>query len=754
MAYPGDPALDAGMQQRVLKAFSEAVRLYHEGHTEEALTILRSVGDVDPKFVPAQQLEKSITTGQPVDLSQWAQQFAGPSGAGDFDAMLQKARQALAQGDFGGALVLAQSVLREMPGHPQARQLALDAQTRMRSGGDVSTHIANAREALSAGLIEEARSFLRLARSINPKHPDVAALESRIQQAGGAAAEAEQEFEFEVFEPAPEDKIVKKSATVPTVPLAPPPAPAPPRVAPAPAAQPFPATPAAAVAPAAASAPSFGAPAGGAAAPFAAPPSAPAAPFAAPPSPPRPAATLPPRPAAPPTAPGPAPAPTFAAPGGGAASPFVTAASEDLSLFTEDDGSHEDAEVRIKALLDQGQVAFERQDFQGAIDTWSRIYLIDPRYPEAERRIEQARLKRDELARMAEHRYYEAREAFEQGRLDDARSLCQQVLQLQPQHLEAHDLLSRLETPAAPPPAAAAAPAGEEDLFRDDFVPARAATAAAPEAAPTPASAPAAAAAPARTAPPLADTLSAIPWKWLAVAAAVVAISVLSWTQRGRIFSSTSGQVADALVQADKLVREERLQDALNLLKSVQVMAEGEQGNRLNQKVLEVQHALKVRAAASTRSVAVPAREAFASGRPVKALLLARSAQVKSPGNPELMALQNEIAAAAPGVPRLVDALQARNWDVGRQAATQLKEDRPGDAEAQKAWVVTSFNYSVTLLRKYQVVAAHDVLDELAHATDDPEVMRLRDLAKSYLAKPSDPRYQIFVTNIELRSLD
>ncbi len=750
MAYPGDPALDAGMQQRVLKAFSEAVRLYHEGHTEEALTILRSVGDVDPRFVPAQQLEKSITTGQQVDLSQWAQQFSAPAG-GDSESMLKKARQALAQGDFGGALVLAQSVLREMPGHAQARQLALDAQTRMRSGAELTTHIANAREALSAGLTEEASSFLRLARSIDPTHPDIAALETRLQQAGGAvAAEAEPEFEFEVFEPATDGKGVKASASPPIgqPPRPPSPAPAPPGPPQAPAAEPFPVTPTAPAAPppppaAASSMPSFGAP-----------PAAPAAPFGVPSSPPSFATSPQPRSPAPAGAHGPVSAPAFGAAGGGSASPFVTSASEDLSLFTEDDGSHEDAEVRIKALLDQGQVAFERSDFQSAIDTWSRIYLIDPRYPEAERRIEQARNKREEITRMAEHRFYEAREAFDQGRLDDARSLCQQVLQLQPQHLEAHDLFSRLETPAAPPPTAAGAPGGEEDLFQDDLVPARKAASAAPAAEEVPGPVPVAAVARARPKAQFGEALSTIPWKWLGVAVVVLAVIVVAWTQRGRLFSNTSGQVTEAVVQAEKLVKEGRLQDALHLLQSVQGLAEGEQGNRLNQGVLEVQRALKAHAAESGKSVAVPAREAFTAGRLMKALMLARGAQVKSPGNPELMALQNEVAAAAPGVPPLVDALQARNWDVGRQLASQLKEQRPGDAEVQKAWVVTSFNYAVTLLRKYQVVAAHDVLDELSREVGEPEVVRLRDLAKSYLARPSDPRYQIFVTNIELRSFD
>ena len=154
---------------------------------------------------------------------------------------------------------------------------------------------------------------------------------------------------------------------------------------------------------------------------------------------------------------------------GDMAMPAAAAASDMMAGVGPDD--------RVQELLDQGQATFEAGDFQGAIETWSRIYLVDAHHAEAELRIEQARRRREEVERLAEHRFYEAREAFEEGRPDDARALCQEVLSIQPQHLEAHDLLQRLETPAAPPPAPTSSlGAAEEDLFRDDFVPATIAT--------------------------------------------------------------------------------------------------------------------------------------------------------------------------------------------------------------------------------------------------------------------------------------
>jgi hypothetical protein len=82
-----------------------------------------------------------------------------------------------------------------------------------------------------------------------------------------------------------------------------------------------------------------------------------------------------------------------------------------------------------------------------------------------------------------------------------------------------------------------------------------------------------------------------------------------------------------------------------------------------------------------------------------------------------------------------------------------LKE-HPGDTEAQRIWSVATFNAAVLQLRKYQVAQGHDLLEQLAIASPDPEALRLKDLAKSYLSRPADPRYQIFVTNVELRTLE
>ena len=712
MAYPGDDSLDPTVQQRVLTAFAEAVRLHREGHSEESRTILRSITEVDPRFAPAQRLEQAIAAGSPVDLGQLIGEVTAHTGM-DIDGTLVRAHQAFAQRDFRGALALAQSVLRELPGHTEARQLALEAQARVRSTGEIQTHITRVRDALEAGLAEEARGFLKLAKDLDPGNPEVAVLERRLQLAAKPpATEAEPEFEFEVFD------HLREAAT------APPPVPV----------------------------------------------------VAAPPAPPEQAAAHPPAPAAPPSPPRPTEPPpsSAAAPAAHAAGGMHfdegsgAAAMEFHPGFGDDFGAEAEAakeptepetpDDRIQALLDQGQEEFDRGDFQAAVDTWSRIYLIDAQHGEAERRIGQARRRRAEMDRAAEQHFYEAREAFEQKRLDDARALCQKVLKLQPQHLEAHDMLQRLETPAAPPPPPSAPPlAGEDDLFRDDFVPASMAPstggAAVPSVGPL--------AVPPREAERPARALRAklplpyIPLPWLGIGVAVVVLLLVAgFLLRGRVFSGGGGAVADALAESEQLAKQGRLQEAVQLLQSLQGQAEGEQANQVNQRVLEYQRKLKAKAAPQQVPDSKIVADALASGRRVKAMRLLRDGLARVPGDPELLKLQSEITSYSQAILALADGIGNRSWETIRNLAGQVLKEHPDDAEVRQIWAVATFNAAIQQLRKYQVAQGHDLLMELTKQSPDPEALRLEELAKSYLSRPADPRYQIFVSNVELRTLD
>lgn len=108
---------------------------------------------------------------------------------------------------------------------------------------------------------------------------------------------------------------------------------------------------------------------------------------------------------------------------------------------------------RIRDLLAEGQAAFDRADYQGAIDAWSRIFLIDIDSEEASDRIEQARRMKAELERKVEEAFQVAVGHLEKGAMSEAEQAFRRVLELQPGHLAAKDYVAQIQAgikPAAP----------------------------------------------------------------------------------------------------------------------------------------------------------------------------------------------------------------------------------------------------------------------------------------------------------------
>lgn len=115
---------------------------------------------------------------------------------------------------------------------------------------------------------------------------------------------------------------------------------------------------------------------------------------------------------------------------------------------------------RIAELLEEGQGAFERGDYQGAIDAWSRIFLIDIDHPEASERIEEARRRKNEQERKVEETYHEAlRKLKEESDVAGARRDLEAVLRMAPSHAGARERLDRIEAGESAAPADV--PAGE-----------------------------------------------------------------------------------------------------------------------------------------------------------------------------------------------------------------------------------------------------------------------------------------------------
>ena len=109
-------------------------------------------------------------------------------------------------------------------------------------------------------------------------------------------------------------------------------------------------------------------------------------------------------------------------------------------------GSGSDGSDKIETLLGEGQAAFDDERYQEAIDSWSRIFLIDIDHEEATRRIDLARQLKEERDRQVEEIFYQAVGFAEDGRTDDAIEAFNRVLRIQPTHVAAREQLDGLQS--------------------------------------------------------------------------------------------------------------------------------------------------------------------------------------------------------------------------------------------------------------------------------------------------------------------
>lgn len=112
--------------------------------------------------------------------------------------------------------------------------------------------------------------------------------------------------------------------------------------------------------------------------------------------------------------------------------------------------------VRISELLESGQEACDRGEYQAAIDAWSRIFLIDIDHQEAARRIEKARQLKAEREREVEEIFHEGVARFDSGAFEPAKLAFNRVLELSPGHLVALEYQEKIRERQVGAPAVAA----------------------------------------------------------------------------------------------------------------------------------------------------------------------------------------------------------------------------------------------------------------------------------------------------------
>ncbi len=721
MAYPGNQELSAEARQRVLTAFHQVIAKLQDGRRDEALIGLEFVLRLDPSFGPAGHLQEQLARGGDVDLADILTLLQGGTSA-EIDQILVDAVEDFNDRRFDAARVNALRVIGELPGHPEARALLSQIDDAVKRSNQVEQYLGRAREALGGGDAQGAAEFVMMAQALDPHHPGIsdalATLEQASQRQPPASPpplheEAQEAAPVEV-EPEPEDGGFSFSFDE----------------APADGGTAFGAfsvdkEPAG---------PSLEEPAGSPA--WETDGDAPDAfSFGA-------------EPAAEPPA------------GGAVDADVADLFSDDGEVHPRGGGAPGPAAAasdsqRLQELLKQGRELYDAEHFQEAIDVLSRVFLIDPGHDGATHLVEEARARKDEIDRKAEHLLYEAQDAADAGRIEEALRLVDEVLVLQPGHLEALALKDRLASagsaPAAPAEAAAPAPAPAPDIDSGDEL------FALPEI--EPAAEIGVGAVGNGPVEPLTvrpePTRRTPPWRIIALAAGGLLVLLVGVFFGSQLLSSGADEgpgagVDTVLRQAQELYQQGRAQEAVHLLQ--EYPASGLDQARVARRLAEYQKALAPPTPTPIPSQLPAAEKALDAGRLLNAYSLVLDGLKQFPHDSGLVQLRERILQHEPLMASLVRASEAGDSATALAVTRELAERHPANPEFQNELNRHLFNVGVQELRGYNLTGAAVHLQELARRRpEDAEVSRILDFIEKYKTRPADMQLKIFIASLSLR---
>lgn len=751
--YPGNPALPGEVKQRVLSTFRQTLDLYDQGLLDDVVVGSEFILKMDPMFDPAKKLlEKARNPAAKIDLAE----LAAITGAGrepgaanepDEAAVIEQAREAMASRDWSRAADLASGILRRDMTHGEAQQIAEEARERIEADPFVQQFAAKARQQLGRGDSAGARATMEKARSLDPDHPLVADVEGEVAQAGGTPS-FDPVSAFGAAEETPGKTYDFGTFTPET--------PAPPK-------QDEPAT-----SDFASSDSSFVVDGDSAGAGSSS--SAPASDFGF-------------------TfeedqAEGPEITIGKTSPGlGGSVQETAEASSSDTFDFsTASVDISSDDQRKIDSYLAQGDEAYAAEDYQKAIDLWSRIFLIDVTNDQASEKIEKARAKKIEIDRQVDDLTGEAVIALEKKDTAKARDLYARILAIDPGNASAREKLDAIG--AAPAGAAAAAAPGEGALA----APAAPASPEAPKAKPhpfddnffldeptgqdeeilTPPGDDADLLDDEEDAPPARKTTrprpAAEPPRSRAMLFAIVGLVVLLGAGFAvwKVFLSSDEPAvtagSNALTTAERLAAAGQLDQAISTLLAIPA------GHPDHDEALAIVAELRALKAQNSGMIGGrPATEvfnenleranaAFAAHDYVAAKAALEQAAAIQPLPPDAKQLYDQVNVQAAQFENALNLFRSGDYPAAIAASEVILQQNSANANARDLISRARFNMGVQALQEERLQDAVVQFDALLAANPDDELARrARELAIRYDGTNKDLLYRIFVKYLPLR---
>lgn len=431
-------------------------------------------------------------------------------------------------------------------------------------------------------------------------------------------------------------------------------------------------------------------------------------------------------------------------------------------------------DARIEDLLREGQAAFDRGEFQDAIDAWSRIFLVDIDHREASRLVDLARQRKAEVERELEELFHEAVMKYEAGEAEEAREGFERVLAAQPGYYAAREYLALLDAgglsaaaggspalaaPLPAPEAEAREDRGSDTAAHEIFTP--------PEAASAPArsrrAAPERPAAAAKRGGARGRRLFLLVGG--GVFLALLAAGLWLWQSRERLFpnsqapgapAATAARTADPIAAATKMHGEGRTAEAVRQLRRIPPQSP---------------HYAEAQRLASQWESMAPTPAAPAAGEQIEPEQLARRQQWLDRAATQLAvgervrallayeqaakiaALDGDPAAQLGALQRDLEPLagelelaRREDWELLLNNLWRRREAGENRREVDRMMVDAYYNLGLRDLQRGDPVGAATKFGEgLAIDPQDAELQRFARFARTYQERSEDLLFRIFV---------